>query len=232
MSEEGFARIQAMPLFDGETAGACSFDDIDASQKNDKNKVLPIKSPMRESPTATDKSLAAEALRQLMSTSVRHSPLQVSRRSIFQNPVNDNQVLQCFEQSPAIMQRSPSYVVSPSASVPQPPFYTNTDPTYAKAVLQYDHKEDLPLSSFIGNVMNISSTRPFLNLALPFKSLTSRLTAHVNVSEISKALPFQFLAGRMTAHIAASEASTMKVLMQVMGALRSEVNTNVVIVDK
>jgi len=141
MSEEGFARIQAMPLFDVETAGACSFDDIDASQKNDKNKMVPAKSPMRESPTATDKSLAAEALRQLMSTSVRHSPLQVSRGSIFQNPVNDNQAVQFFEQSPAIMQRSPSYVVSPSASVPQPPFYAHTDPNYAKAnVPQYDHK--------------------------------------------------------------------------------------------
>ena len=73
-------------------------------------------------------------------------------------------------------------------------------------------------SSFFGNVMNISSMRPFLNLALPFQSLTNRLRAHVNVSEI-KALPFQFLANSMRAHIDAPEASTMKVLMQVIGAL-------------
>jgi len=174
MSEEGFARIQAMPLFDVETAGACSFDDIDASQKNDKNKMVPAKSPMRESPTATDKSLAAEALRQLMSTSVRHSPLQVSRGSIFQNPVNDNQAVQFFEQSPAIMQRSPSYVVSPSASVPQPPFYAHTDPNYAKAnVPQYDHKQYAPV---------FESRTPFPVSYEPFDSPRKRIRDKQNPS--------------------------------------------------
>ena len=134
MSEEGFARIQAMPLFDEVTAGTFSFDDTDAPQKNDQNKAL------KESPS-TDKSLAAEALQQLMSSTsfIQNSPLKVANDSIIQDVVHDNQSVQRFQQSQASIGAT-SYMVSPSAPAPPPSFYTRGPGMIYVNAPQYVHQ--------------------------------------------------------------------------------------------